>query len=101
MKLETILQGLKTADPATITRSIILIVALANQILVSAGYDRLPWADTTIGDTATYIITAVVSLWTWWKNNSITKNAQISDTVLSALKSGETTAGVIDSVIGK
>lgn len=63
----------------TIARTIILIVALVNQVLVSTGHSILPISDETITETVTVLFTLVTSLIAWWKNNSFTKPALLGD----------------------
>ena len=73
----------------TIIRTIVLIVALINQALTIAGKNPLPFEDEAIVEGLSYLFTAAASLWTWWKNNSFTKNAIEADKVLESLKNGE------------
>lgn len=63
----------------TITRTIILALALTNQILTAAGHSPLPIEDETVTEliaTGATVITAVIA---WWKNNSFTQNAIKAD----------------------
>ncbi len=63
----------------TIVRTIILAVALINQILVSSGHSVIPIQDEeweTLITTGATIITALIA---WWKNNSFTRAAMIGD----------------------
>ena len=71
----------------TIARTIVLFIALANQVLVIAGKEAFPVAEDQIYQVVTLVITIGASLWAWWKNNSFTKNAIEADNVLSQLKS--------------
>ncbi len=70
----------------TIARTIILIIALANQILVVLGYNPLPFEDETVTELISLIFTVIASGWAWWKNNSITKAAREADQFLARLK---------------
>lgn len=80
---------MNTIKKDTIIRTIVLIVALINQGLTIAGKNPLPFEDAEITEILSYIFTICASLWSWWKNNSFTKNAIEADKVLDALKSGE------------
>jgi SPP1 family holin len=73
----------------TIIRTIVLVVALVNQILTSMGKNPLPFAEDTIYEAVTLIATIGASAWSWWKNNSFTKNAIKADSYLAELKKGE------------
>lgn len=66
----------------TITRTVVLIIALANQLLAAFGKSPLP----IDGETATQIIstgfTVVTALIAWWKNNSFSAAALKGDAVM-------------------
>lgn len=70
----------------TIARTIVLVIALANQILTSLGKNPLPFAEDTIYEAVTLVVTIGASAWSWWKNNSITKEAIEADAYLKELK---------------
>lgn len=70
----------------TIIRTIILIVALINQILTSTGHSIIPITDEQITEIISLLFTVAASLWAWWKNNSFTPNALQADEVLQELK---------------
>lgn len=63
-------------DTGAIIRTIVLIVALVNQLLVSAGYSPLPINDENTEMIVSSIFTAVAALVTWWKNNALTRKAR-------------------------
>ncbi|GER75173.1 phage holin [Weizmannia acidilactici] len=60
-------------DKATLARTIVLIVALLNQVLTSFNLNPLPFSDTQVYDAVTVVFTVVTSLITWYKNNEIKK----------------------------
>lgn len=70
----------------TIIRTIVLIIALANQVLTSCGKNPLPFAEDTVYELVTLLATIGASAWSWWKNNSFTKNAIAADAYLAELK---------------
>ena len=72
----------------TIIRTVILIVALINQGLTIAGVSLLPISDEQITEFISLGLTIGASLWSWWKNNSFTKNAIEADEYLNNLKRG-------------
>ena len=80
------MQNVKTD---TIVRTIILVVALVNQILTSTGHAVIPVSDEEITQVITLVITIGASVWAWWKNNSFTKEAIHADQVLADLKNKE------------
>lgn len=70
----------------TIARTVILAVALINQVLAILGKNKLPFADEDIYQIVTLLFTIASSAWAWFKNNSITKNAIKADEYLAGLK---------------
>lgn len=66
-------------DSGAIIRTVILAVALLNQLLVSAGYSPLPIDDEGIELMISTGFTAVAAIVAWWKNNSITRKARQAD----------------------
>ena len=63
-------------DKMMIIRTVVLFVALLNQSLVLAGFSPLPFTDEQIKNGLTIVFTIVASLWTWWKDNDITRKAR-------------------------
>lgn len=66
----------------TIARTIVLIVALVNTLLTAFGKNPLPFSDEEVYAGVSAVITVVVSLVAWWKNNSFTKEAIEADAIL-------------------
>ena len=66
-------------DKGAVIRTVVLIVALVNQLLVSAGYSPLPFDDAGVELFVSSVFTVAVSLVTWWKNNSLTRKARMAD----------------------
>ena len=73
----------------TIIRTIILVVALVNQVLTSLGKNPLPFSDDLIYEAVTLLVTIGASAWAWWKNNSFTQKAIAADEYLAELKKSE------------
>ena len=78
---------MKKTDIGTITRTILIIIALINQGLVIAGKNPLPFEDEQIAQVISFGFTAVTSLTAWWKNNNFTSEAKEAQHYLDALKS--------------
>ena len=70
----------------TIIRTIVLAVALINQVLVSTGKSPLPYADDELAELLSSLFSVGASIWAWWKNNSFTQNALCADEYLLELK---------------
>lgn len=73
----------------TIIRTIVLTLALVNQILTTTGHTVIPVSDDQIAELITLVVTINASLWAWWKNNSFTKEAIKADELLADLKHKE------------
>lgn len=73
----------------TIVRTIILVVALVNQILTATGKNPLPFSESEMYEGLTAVATIAASMWAWWKNNSFTKAAINADEYMNELKQRE------------
>ena len=78
---------MKKPTAATIARTVILVVALANQALTMAGKSILPISDEQITEVISLAFTVVSALIAWWKNNSFTQAAITADETMKTLKS--------------
>lgn len=76
-------------EAGTIARTIILALALINQILTVSGHAVLPIEDEQVNTLVSTIWTVVASVWTWWKNQSFTAPALEADELLKELKKGQ------------
>lgn len=72
----------------TIARTIVLLIALANQILAIYGKNKLPFVESDIYQIVSLAFTLISSAVAWWKNNSFSKNAIQADNYLKDLKKG-------------
>lgn len=70
----------------TITRTVILALALINQALTMAGHSPLPIEDETITELTATSATVITAVLAWWKNNSFTQAAIRGDEVMKNLK---------------
>lgn len=71
--------------PETVARTFVLMLALINQCLSSAGKSPLPINNETLEQFITAGITTAAALWAWWKNNSFTQGALQADAYLASL----------------
>lgn len=70
----------------TIARTIVLALALINQILTALGYNVIDISDDTINTLISTIFTVISALWAFWKNNSFTQSALQADEYMKELK---------------
>ena len=72
--------------PATIARTAVLALALANQVLSVAGLSPLPIDSATLEPWVTTGQTTAAAVWAWWKNNSFTPEAIRADELLKEMR---------------
>jgi len=70
----------------TIVRSIMFFIVLINLVLEKLGYDVLDISESEVGVLVELGISLAILVLSWWKNNSLTKNAQKADEYLAELK---------------
>lgn len=70
----------------TIIRTIVLILALINQVLAIMGKGQIPITEDEVYQLVTLLITVGSALWAWWKNNSFTLPALKADEYLEKLR---------------
>ena len=63
----------------TIIRTIVLFIVMINNILILCGMNPLPFSEDQLYENISAIVTVLVTLWAWWKNNSFTKKAVKAD----------------------
>lgn len=74
--------NLKGVSLQTWVRTIVLLLALVNQALVIFGISKHNIDLDSWASYASYLFTVVSALWSWWKNNSFTPQAQEADIAL-------------------
>ena len=76
----------KNNKTAGIVRLVVLVILLANQALVSFGYNPLPFSEEQIYEGVSSIALAVSAIYAWWKHNNITKDAEEAQVILERKK---------------
>lgn len=77
---------MKKIDAGTLTRTILIVLALINQGLVIAGKETLPFTDEQITQVISFVFTVATALLAWWKNNNFTAAAKEAQEYANALK---------------
>ena len=77
---------MKNVKSDTIARTIVLALALINQVLAIVGKDALPFTEDNVYQICTLIATLITSGIAWWKNNSFTQAAIEADELKKKLK---------------
>ena len=77
----------------TITRTIVLLIALINMLLATLGKTPLDIDEAMVNGTVdaiyeavSYVFMVIASVVAWWKNNSITVAAQAGDQLKNDIK---------------
>lgn len=78
-----------TISAGTIARTIILVLALLNQILTATGHSVINISDESVNTLISTGFTIVTAIVAWWKNNSFTQSALKADEVMKELKSNK------------
>ena len=97
--MKKIIEKIKTLDKGTIIRTILLICALANQIVAIVGMTS--FASSPTYQAITVIVTVIVSTITAWKNNDYTHIAQLAGRVLTALRDGKIEEDEVNKILEK
>lgn len=71
-------------DSGTVSRFLVLLLALVNQALTMFGHPLLNIDDTTITQLVSLAWTAGSAIWCYWKDNDVTKAARTKKARLSA-----------------
>ena len=71
-----------TISAGTIARTIILVLALLNQLLTATGHSVINISDESINTLISTGFTIVTAIVAWWKNNSFTQSALKADEVM-------------------
>lgn len=75
-----------TVTAATWARTICLFVALLNSLLAAFNKSPLPIDNEQLQQLVSTLITVVVAIINWWKNNSFTKEAIAADELFARLR---------------
>ena len=87
----------RTVSRRTIIRTIVLLLAIANQIVAVIGatsYASAPWYQVL-----SLAVTAVTALWTAWQNNDWTFFARLGTGILDGLQDGKITVEEVKKIL--
>lgn len=71
---------------AAFARLIVPFYALVNAFLLSVGYNPMPFSDEEVTAAVNAVIGAVGTLYVWFKNNNVTKEAQEAQLLYDQVK---------------
>lgn len=78
---------IKNVKADTWARLIVLVIALANQVLAIFGKGQIAIAENDIYQLCSIVATVISAFVAMWKNNSFTQEAQVADDIMKDLKS--------------
>lgn len=73
----------------TIARTIVLALALINQLLTATGHNVINIAEEDINTLISTVFTIVTAIISFWRNNSFTKEALEADEYMRELKANK------------
>ena len=79
---------MKNVKIGTIVRLIVMILSMVNMLLTVNGKNPLPWSEDEMYMGLSQAAAILTTVWTWWKNNSFTKEAIKADKYLEDLRNG-------------
>ena len=89
----------KSVGKGTIIRTIVLLIAIANQVVACLG--ATSFASASWYQVLSVVVTAATALWTAWQNNDWTYFARIGTGVLDALQDGKITVDEVNAILDK
>ena len=79
---------MKNVKIGTIVRLIVMILSMVNMLLTVNGKNPLPWSEDEMYIGLSQVAAILTTVWTWWKNNSFTKEAIKADEYSEDLRNG-------------
>lgn len=80
---------MKNIPVNTLIRTIITFLTMINMILTMAGINPIPFAEEELYNTLSALAAGITTIWSWWKNNSITPEAMKADEYMEVLKNNK------------
>lgn len=71
---------------AAFARLIVPFYALVNAFMLALGYNPLPFSEEKVTAAVNTVIGAVGTLYVWWKNSNVTKEAQEAQLLYDQVK---------------
>lgn len=76
-----------------IVRLLIALLPAINMVLVYFKMSPLPFDEDEVNMAASAVIEFLGILWAWWKNNNITRQAQLAQDILNDFKENKEKVG--------
>lgn len=72
-----------------IIRLLVTFVLVLNAGLTAKGLNPIPFDESAVTDVLTQLFAAGSIVWSWWKDNNVTKKARAQKEISNKLKTGE------------
>lgn len=72
-----------------IIRLLVTFILVLNAGLTAKGLNPIPFDESAVTDVLTQLFAAGSIVWSWWKNNNVTKKARAQKEISNKLKTGE------------
>lgn len=102
-KLKNFLEQINVKDikPSTYVSAVVLIFTMVNYVLNIMGKPVININENEIAAWVTDIVGVAGIIYSWYKNQSITKPAQVADDVMQILKDGKITLAELEDFVAK
>lgn len=102
-KLKNFLSQINVKDikPSTYVSAVVLIFTMVNYVLNIMGKPVININENEIAAWVTAIVGVAGIIYSWYKNQSITKPAQVADDVMQILKDGRITISELEDFIAR
>ena len=102
-KLKNFLQQINVKDikPSTYASAVVLVLTMVNYILAMLGKPLVGIDEGQIETVVAALIGVAGIIYSWYKNQSITKPAQVADDVMQILKDGKITLAELEDFVAK
>lgn len=102
-KLKNFLEQINVKDikASTYVSAVVLIFTMVNYVLNIMGKPVININENEIAAWVTAIVGVVGIIYSWYKNQSITKPAQVADDVIQILKDGKITLAELEDFVAK
>ena len=102
-KLKNFLEQINVKDikASTYVSAVVLIFTMVNYVLNIMGKPVININENEIAAWVTAIVGVVGIIYSWYKNQSITKPAQVADDVMQILKDGKITPAELEDFVAK
>ena len=102
-KLKNFLEQINVKDikASTYVSAVVLIFTMVNYVLNIMGKPVININENEIAAWVTAIVGVAGIIYSWYKNQSITKPAQVADDVMQILKDGKITLAALEDFVAK